>query len=86
MRGGGGGGAGRREERRRTYLNETKALGSVELVLDNGDRNDATVRPEHVLDVLLDHLWRADGGREGGWEGGREGGKRSEMSRYDSSG
>jgi len=38
------------------YLNETKALGPIELVLDDSDRDDAAVRPKHALDVLLAHL------------------------------
>lgn len=67
------------EGRRTTYLDETKTFGPVELILDDGYRNDATVRPEHVLDVLLAHLEGRR--REGGWEGG-EG---SEISRYDPS-
>jgi len=60
-----------------TYLNETKALGPIELVLDDSDRDDAAVRPKHALDVLLAHLleWKE---REGGREG-KEGGSQGEF-------
>ena len=39
-----------------TYLHETKALGAIQLILDNGDRDHAAVHPEHLLDVFLAHL------------------------------